>query len=546
LLTRRILIRQIALGAGGALLVACNATAPSAPTVAPAVAGPGGTTHVVFGAANEPGGFNPLLPDTGSSAASWELLYESLTSPDPKTGAPGPGLAESWEASPDGRTLNFHLRRGVQWSDGHPFTSDDVAFTFDAIADPKTGSPRRGSLANIAGYTAPDPATFRVTLKQPDCPFLSTTMLAPIVPRHALAGVGDMRTDDFNVSRPVGTGPYVFKEWKRGEQVTLVANSTYWGGRPTIDEWIQRPITNKQVLAAQLKLGEVDYGSVTPDAVDELAAQPSLATAAVSNPTAISVIMYNLDRALFLDKRVRQALTHALDRQAMVDTLLYGQGEVLNSPVARVSWASNANVPTFEYDPGAARNLLAQAGWQMGASGLLEKDGRAFSFTLTCNNANPQRLSVVTIAQDSWRKVGIQALPEILDGAAVRAKYQQTRDFDAVIEGGPLGLTNDPDQTVLWSTAGISAGTNFTHYTNARVDQLLEQARAAPGCGEADRKPFYDQFQQVIADDQPFTFLYTARTNVVYNKRLRGVSPSPWIGTAPYVSWGSKNWTLSS
>jgi peptide/nickel transport system substrate-binding protein len=546
LLTRRGLLRQIVLVAGGALLAACSAPAPSAPTVAPGVTGPSGATRVVFGAANEPGGFNPLLPDTGSSGASWEVLYESLVSPDPKTGAPSPGLAERWEASADGVTWTFHLRSGVKWSDGQPFTSDDVAFTFDAIADPKTGSPRRASLANIAGYAEPDPATFRVTLKQPDCPFLSTTMLTPIVPRQALAGAGDMKTDDFNVSRPVGTGPYKFKEWKRGEQVTLAANPTYWGGRPKIDEWIQRPITNKQVLAAQLKLGEVDYGSVTPDAVDELAAQPNLATAAVSNPTAISVIMYNLDRPLFQDKRVRQALTHALDRQAMVDTLLYGQGEVLNSPIAPVSWASNPNVPAFKYDPDAARSLLAQAGWQMGPSGLLEKDGTPFSFTLTCNNANPQRLSVVTIAQDAWRKLGIQVVPDILDGAAVRAKYQQTREFDAIIEGGPLGLTNDPDQIVLWSSAGISAGTNFTHYSNPRVDQLLEQARSSPGCGEADRKPFYDQFQQVIADEQPFTFLYTARTTVVYNKRLRGVSPSPWLGTAPYVSWGIKSWTLAN
>jgi peptide/nickel transport system substrate-binding protein len=546
LLTRRRFLRQTALGAGGALLTACNAAAPSAATVAPALVGRSGMTHVVFGAASEPGGFNPLLPDTGSSAASWELLYESLISPDPNTGAPRPGLAESWDASPDGLTWTFHLRSGVQWSDGQPFTSDDVAFTFDAIQDPNTGSPRRGSFANTAGYSTPDPATFRLTLKQPDCPFLSTTMLSPIVPRHALDGVADMKTDDFNVSRPVGTGPYVLKEWKRGEQVTLAANPTYWGGRPQIDEWIQRPITSKQVLVAQLKLGEVDYGSVTPDALDELTAQPNLATAAVSNPTAISVIMYNLDRALFQDKRVRQALTHALDRQAVVDTLLYGQGEVLNSPIAPVSWASNANVPTFTHDPDAARSLLSQAGWQLGASGLLEKDGKPLSFTLTCNNANPQRLSVVTIAQDSWRKLGVQAVPEILDGAGVRAKYQQTHDFDAVIEGGPLGLTNDPDQTVLWSSAGIPGRTNFTHYTDPRVDQLLEQARTTSGCGEADRKPFYDQFQQVIADDQPFTFLYTARTNVVYNKRLRGVSPSPWIGTAPYVSWGIKSWTLAT
>ena len=119
-----------------------------------------------------------------------------------------------------------------------------------------------------------------------------------------------------------------------------------------------------------------------------------------------------------------------------------------------------------------------------------------------------------------------------------------TRDFDAIIEGGPLGLTNDPDQSILWASASIPTGTNFVHYRNQQVDNLLAQARAVAGCGQADRKVLYDQIQQLVADDQPFTFLYSARTQAVYNKRLHNVQPSPWIGTAPYVAWGAKDWTI--
>jgi peptide/nickel transport system substrate-binding protein len=317
--------------------------------------------------------------------------------------------------------------------------------------------------------------------------------------------------------------------------------------------WLKRPHPlrpprplNKQTLAAQLKLGEVDYGSVTPDAVDELAGQPNLAVLAVTNPTAMSVIAYNLDRPLFQDKRVRQALTHALDRQRIVDAQLFGQGELLNSSIAPVSWASNPNVPVFGYDVRAAQKLLDDAGWRPGADGILEKEGQRFAFALSCNNANPQRLAVVTIAQDAWRKIGIQAQPDILDGAALRAKYQQSRDFDVIIEGGPFGLTNDPDQTVLWASSSIASGGNFTGYRNSEVDQLLAQARSVAGCGQADRKQFYDRMQELVAEDQPFTFLYAARTNAIYNKRLRNVMASPWIGTAPYLSWSIKNWTIAS
>jgi peptide/nickel transport system substrate-binding protein len=175
----------------------------------------------------------------------------------------------------------------------------------------------------------------------------------------------------------------------------------------------------------------------------------------------------------------------------------------------------------------------------------LQKDGTRFAFTLSTNSSNKERTSIVTIAQEAWRKVGIEVQPQLLETNAFFAKYQQTRDFDAIVAGG-AGLTIDPDQTSFWSSRSIAAGTNFAHYNNSQVDQLLEQARTAPGCDPSVRKPYYEQFQQILAEDQPFTFLYTAKTGVFINKRLQNVQVSPWAGASPFVAWGIKDWTVSN
>jgi peptide/nickel transport system substrate-binding protein len=560
LITRRGLLACVAGFGGTSLLAACGAPVPSAvaptsvpiqqATVAPAAAPTAqartssSLTSVSYAVSSDPATLNPLLDDTGASMSGYELMFEALVRPDPNTGTPGPFLATGWDQSTDGLTWTFHIRPNVTWSDGQPFTADDVKFTFDTLLDSKTRTPYRSRLTNVASFDAPDKSTFRVSLKTSDCPFLVNTMQIPIVPQHLLAGSADINSDEFGSSRPVGTGPFAFKEWQRSDHLTLVANPTYWQGRPKIDQWVRRSVSDDNVLQALLKTGEVDYAGVSFGAMQEMLAQPNLTFQSVASPILITFIAYNLERPFFQDKRVRQALTYALDRQTMVNSLLYGQGEVLNSSIASVSWAYTSDVPTFAYDVEAARKLLADAGWTPGADGILQKDGTRFSFVLTTNSSNKERVSIVTIAQDAWRKVGVDVQAQLLDTGAFFAKYQQSNDFDAIVAGG-AGLTIDPDQTNFWSSNSIAAGTNFVHYRNPMVDQVLEQARSAPGCGPDARKPFYDEFQKLLADDQPFTFLYTAKSGVFINKRLHNVVLSPWIGSSPYIAWGIKDWTVS-
>jgi peptide/nickel transport system substrate-binding protein len=294
-----------------------------------------------------------------------------------------------------------------------------------------------------------------------------------------------------------------------------------------------------------LKTGEIDYSPIAPTSIADLSAEQHLRVASVSSPTSIIYIAYNLDRPLFADKRVRHALSHGVDRQGILDSVLFGEADLVDSAIPFQSWARSESVPSFRFDLEAARKLLTEAGWTAGSDGILQKDGRRFAFTLSIQSGDVRRLGVATIAQDAWRKLGMQVQIEQLEVAALNARYLQAHDFDAVIGGG-LGFTIDPDQTRFWAAKEYPNGANFVHYTNPAVDGLLDEARTLPGCDTGARKALYQQFQQVIAEDQPWTFLYSARNPVIINKRLQNAAPSPWVGAGPYMTWGINDWTISN
>jgi ABC-type transport system substrate-binding protein len=330
-------------------------------------------------------------------------------------------------------------------------------------------------------------------------------MQVGILPKHLLQGTADINTDEFNSSRPVGTGPYMFKQWRRGENLTLVANPTHWRGKPKIDQWIRRVVLNDNLRDQQLKTGEIDYSPIAPTSIADLTAEQHLRFVSVSSPTSIIYIAYNLDRPLFQDKRVRQALSHGVDRHGILDSVLFGEGDLVDSPIPFQSWARSDSVPSFRFDLEKARKLLTEAGWTAGPDGILQQNGSRFAFSLSIQAGDPRRLGVATIVHDAWRKLGLQVQIDQLEAAAPTAKYLQAHDFDAVIGGG-LGFTIDPDQTRFWSAKEYPSGANFVHYVNPAVDKLLGEARTVPGCDPTARKALYQQFQQLVAEDQPWTF----------------------------------------
>ena len=534
-ITRRTLLKAAAVTP---LVAACG------PLSQPADRGPltvtGGT--VIYGATSDAANLNPLLATDGSSMSVWELIFESLVVPDPRTGAASAGLAASWEAATDGLAYTFRLRPGVRWSDGEAFTAEDAKFTFDAVLDPKTKTALRSRLANVRSYEATDPLGFRVVLKQPDCTLLSGAMQIPILPKHVLAASTDINTDAFGTSRPVGTGPFVFREWLRDDHLTLAANPSHWRGRPKIDQWIRKIVKDQNVNVAQLRTGEIDYGQVNPEAIEALEKEPGLNVELVRGGTQVQ-IAYNLAKPLFQDRRVRQALTYALDRQAIVQAVLFGFGQTTDSPIVPSSWAYDAKVPKAPYDVDAARRLLRDAGWAPNAAGVLEKGGVPLRFSLITRTGAKAIESIPTIAQDMWKRIGVDVQVQLVEPAAFNDRFQRAHDFDAAVASTVAGV--DPDPTAMWSSKEYPSGQNYVKYENALVDRLLEQARTIAGCDQAARKLLYDQIQETIADDHPWTFLYVNQVPVVMNKRVKNVSASPWRGSIPYVGWSAADWTIA-
>jgi peptide/nickel transport system substrate-binding protein len=375
-----------------------------------------------------------------------------------------------------------------------------------------------------------------VTLKAPSCPFLLNAMSMPVVPKHALANSSDLTKDPFNTAPTAGTGPFVFKERQQGDHITLVANPNYWRGKPKFDQWILKIVPDANVEALQLKTGEVDYSIVQPDAMQEMQAAGLDVKAFFAH--GFDFLTYNEARPIFQDPKVRQALTYALDRNQIVSQVLFGQGQVVNTPIPTVSWAFDADLPAFANNLDISKQLLSEAGWTTGADGALQKNGQPFQFELDTNSGNKVRAADTVIAQAQFKKLGIDVSLNTLELSAFNQKTRQQRDFDAVVFGATVDI--DPDQTAIWSDQTAN-GQNFIGYHNPTVDQLLKQAATVPGCGQADRTQLYTQFQEALAQDQPYTFLYTRKLLVAVNKRVQGIEPSAWAGNEVNV----QNWVVA-
>jgi peptide/nickel transport system substrate-binding protein len=519
---------------------AAGATAaPKAVVTTPATAIQGGLANtVIYGTFADAKILNPfLLSDTASSTITG-LIFEGLVTADPKTGQPSPSLAQKWEQSDDGLTYTFHLQPNVTWSDGQPFTAEDAKFTFDTILDPKVQSPRKSNYEIVKSFDVVDPLTLKATLKQPFCPFLISSMGIGIVPKHILSKSANINTDDFNTKTPVGTGPYTLKEWLKDDHITLVANPTYWKGKPKIDQWVQKVVKDVTVVAAQLKTSEVDIASIEAKDLEDMQKQQNVTTLTYYR-LGYDYIGYNLANPLLADKKLRQALTHALDRNVFVQKILYGQGQVVDGPTPPNAWAFNPDIPSFKFDVDASKQLLKDAGWVAGADGILQKDGKPLKFTIVTNAGNKTRESIATIAQDQWKKIGVQVDTSFIEFGALLDKLNKTHDFDAFVLGWALSL--DPDTKSIWESTSYPDSLNSIKYSNTEVDKLSEQARSLPGCSQDGRKALYGKIQQLIADDQPYTFLYQAKSIVTINKRVKGVDPSATAG----LFWNIQDWTLA-
>ncbi|WP_298268257.1 peptide-binding protein [Geobacter sp.] len=515
-------------------LVSCSdGSAPTAPTRR-AAGPPAYGDALVVGSIGEPSTLIPILASDSPSheVAGW--VYNGLVEYDKDLKLVG-DLARSWDVSPDGLTITFHLRRGVKWHDGADFTSRDVLYTYRVTIDPRTPTAYAEDFKQVRKAEAPDPYTFRVTYGKPFAPALASWGMN-ILPAHLLEGKDITRSE--LARRPVGTGPYRFKEWIAGQKIVLESFHDYFEGRPYVDRYIYRIIPDSATMYLELKAGGIDMMGLSPVQFARQTDTPDFRARFVKYryPSfSYTYLGYNLKNPLFTDRRVRQAITCAISKDEIVHGVLLGLGQAAHGPYKPGTWAYNPNVNDFGYDPARARTLLAEAGWrETGSDGILEKDGRRFSFTILTNQGNDQRIKTAQIIQRRLRAVGIEVKIRVLEWASFLTNFIDKRNFEAVILAWTI--PQDPDIFDIWDSGKTGPKElNFIGYSNPEVDRLLEEGRRT--FDQEKRRRCYWRIQEILARDQPYTFLYVPDSLPAVSSRFRGIEPAPAGIMYDFIHW---------
>jgi peptide/nickel transport system substrate-binding protein len=489
---------------------------------------------IVLGSIGEPSTLLPLLASDSASRDVAGQIYNGLVRYDKNLKLEG-DLARSWDVSGDGLTITFHLRKGVKWHDGHPFTSHDVLYTYRVTIDPKTPTAYAENFKQVKSAEAPDPYTFRVTYAKPFAPALESWGES-VLPAHLLEGK-DITGSDL-ARNPVGTGPYRFKEWIAGQKLVLESNHDYFEGRPYIDRYIYRIIPDNSTMYMELKAGGLDMMGLTPVQYQRQTVNREFLSRFNKYrypASAYTYMGYNLRHPLFRDKRVRQAITAAISKDEIVQGVLLGMGQAAHGPYKPGAWAWNPHVKEPGYDPERSGALLAEAGWrEKAADGILVKDGKPFRFTILTNQGNDQRLKTAQIIQRRLRVVGIDVKIRVIEWASFLAHFIDKGNFEAIILGWTIG--QDPDLFDVWHSSKTGPKElNFIGFRNSEVDRLIEEGRGTFDLEQ--RRRCYYRIQDILAEEQPYTFLYVPDALPVVSARFRGIEPAPAGITHNFIKW---------
>lgn len=481
----------------------------------------GGT--LVVGIAGDIDGLNPVVATSAGASNIMGQLYLSLARMNEKMEFE-PQLAESWEFSEDHLELTYHLRDDVVWADGEPVTAEDVRLGYELYTDPVVASPRIGSFDFIEDMVVIDDHTVKFIFSRayPDQVFDSAI---EAFPAHILGGVDptQIRTHPFNRD-PLGCGPFRLRRWVSQQLVELVPNEKFYLGRPYLDRVIFRIIPDQTSLLTQLETGEIDLLEQIPprDVARIRESNPDVKIYTTSGRS-YTYIGWNNRHPLFQDAAVRRALTMGIDVDDIIESLLYGYGQRCLGPIPPLmEWAFHDNIETIPYDPEGARRLLAQQGWtDSDGDGWLDKDGRRFEFTMKTNLGNREREDAVVMIQNDLEQVGIKVIPKIVEWTVFLDQVHQ-HDFEAFLSGWRARLSVDP--TSVWHSESLDE-LNYVYYSNPEVDRLIERGRRIMSREEA--RPVWLKFQELVYQDQPYTFLFWRDQVTGIHRRFRGCRPIP-------------------
>ncbi|MBB6098588.1 peptide/nickel transport system substrate-binding protein [Deinobacterium chartae] len=467
--------------------------------------------------------FNPWSPNSFvESNLLNELLFPGLTRWD-KNLRPSPDLATSWKASNDGMKWTFNLRRGVKWHDGKPFTAQDVAFTFnDIVLNKELGANQSSEWRNsVEKVNVVNPYTVEFVLKKPWAS-LPTYLgyYSGILPKHKFEGVKDpWKFVEFNKQNPVGTGPFKVVRVSSGASVRLERNDAYWGGKPKLKEIEFKIIPDSNAQLAQLLSGDVDLISVAnPETLDRLKSNPNLVVD-LQTQNLYYWISLNQEDPRFRDVKVRQALLYALDRPAMIKSVLRGYAQPATGPIAPIQKNFYTNkVSQYPFDPARAKKLLAEAGWKPGPDGVLQKDGKPFVIEMPTAQYQ-QLLPITLLIQQYWKNIGVKAELKTMDWNSYIQQVVVKRDYQGTVNW--WSTPADPDVLPYYASSSAGTGYNIPGYKNPALDRLLEEGRRATSTSA--RKKVYTEAQELMAKELPYLYLWYPQMIIVKNKRLQGM-----------------------
>ena len=468
---------------------------------------------------------NPAMDEHGEINI---LIFNGLTAHDGDNQVV-PGLAKSWEYDKDTYTYTFHLEENVKWHDGEPFTADDVKFTIEAIMDPDNGSENAPNYEDVEEINVIDDYTIEFRLSAPNVAFLDYMTMA-VLPKHLLEGE-DMQESDF-FRHPIGTGPYKLASWDAGQAITLEKNEDYFKGEPNIDTIIFKIVPDDNAKAIQMQSGELDLALLTPKDAQTFAGKDGYVCYDMKTSD-YRGILYNFNNEYWTkNKDLIPAFGYAIDRQAIVDAVLLGEGMTAYGPLQRNIY-NNENVEHYDYNPEKAKEVLEEAGCTMGSDGFYYRDGEKIGFVISVGAGDQVRIDIAQAAAQQLKAVGVDCTVEVpteVDwGGQMAYLIGWGSPFDA------------DDHT--YKVFGTDKGANYSSYSNELVDKYLTEAR------ESDdpkvRAEAYDKFQEELAKDPAYTFICYIDANYVANASIQGIDADTVMGHHGVgIFWNVADWTI--
>lgn len=476
----------------------------------------------------------PIMASDTASSGICSMLFNGLVKYDKDLNLVG-DLAESWEILEDGLVIVFHLRKNVLWHDGVRFSSRDVVFTYRKLIDPAVRTPYGGDFERVKSLEALDDYTVKVTYKEPFAPALSSWGMY-IMPEHVL-GREDLNTTKYGRD-PVGLGAYRFKRWNTQDKIELVSFPLYFEKRPYLDRFISRVIPDEATIFLELQVRGADSSGLTPLQFSRQTDTPFFQRYYRKYRLpgfTYTYLGYNLGNPLFSDKRVRQALNMAVDKQEIIDMVLMGFGDICTGPYVKQSWAYNDAVVPVGFNPEKAVKILNEAGWRdTNRDGVLDKQGRMFEFTVITNQGNDERLKTCQVIQRRLGEIGVRVKIKVIEWSVLLSQFMDKRNFEAICLGWTV--PREPDNFDIWHSSKTKEGEfNFAGYRNDEVDRLLVEARRT--FDQDSRAALYKRIHAILYEDQPYMFLYVPESLSILNSRFRGVAPAPAGLSYNFIDW---------